>query len=793
MVSRRNGIDGTRNCGTAAGAGGGDVQSGPAHHRGDATAVGRRGDRRWLNDVLRVEQPGVVALLLAGGLGLGLGCGSSCESEPAVGSTTAAAGGSAGSGGAEQPPPPDDWCQRFEAGPSGTRTFAVDLSAAHAGVRFFGTNLSHIEVDGALEGALSGTDPWSGESLSVYASALGMACALAANDAPLLPASVDVEGSLAIIHPGTGTVSLPPDVSGVAIDLRGLPAAAELEAALAEATRAALDVELARPALSVRRHRGMTDEFAPVNGYSNIYGDSVVEIEQPAWPGAAAARLPLAVLTGPELAPEAAELAMALRLAARAWLVGEDLLAVVAEARWHGVGAGGLLYRDRMVTSWPDVLPADVRTPSPLDHLPALFDAGDPPAVTVGTVSRAAIEPFPAEPAIEPDSQELATARAALVVAHGAARLFFPYFATVGDTIDQGLGEELDALATSTETGPAFVGNPVRRLSVHLHDSHGIAAYLGSQPLAWLGYVPVLLDSTAEGEIIVRASDLATIQPGDVLLSVGGTPVADVVGRFAELCSGSNPGAALNKTLDYVRLFTTDTIWQLREPAGTVKDVPLDLSDTTWTPPFQLSTRTAGFLGDLGHPSLYYVNLDGAAYDGTPTAEQLITEAQGASGLIVDGRGYPGTMQTWTFIKRLLETATSVEFNTPWVTPLGTEQRASSQPWEPADGAHYAGPVVVLIGPSTLSQAEHILMSLVSTDRAQFVGRQTSGANGNVTGVMVPGSFGMVFTGMEVLFADGSTFHGVGILPDVEVYPTPAALGASLDPELDAAITLLEP
>jgi hypothetical protein len=36
----------------------------------------------------------------------------------------------------------------------------------------------------------------------------------------------------------------------------------------------------------------------------------------------------------------------------------------------------------------------------------------------------------------------------------------------------------------------------------------------------------------------------------------------------------------------------------------------------------------------------------------------------------------------------------------------------------------------VLIAPSTQSQAEHILMAMVSEGRAEFVGRRTAGANG---------------------------------------------------------------
>jgi hypothetical protein len=45
--------------------------------------------------------------------------------------------------------------------------------------------------------------------------------------------------------------------------------------------------------------------------------------------------------------------------------------------------------------------------------------------------------------------------------------------------------------------------------------------------------------------------------------------------------------------------------------------------------------------------------------------------------------------------------------------------------------------------------------------------------------------------GMEVLHADGAPFHGIGIVPDVEVTLDAAAFRDGIDPELEAAIAAL--
>jgi C-terminal processing protease CtpA/Prc len=88
-----------------------------------------------------------------------------------------------------------------------------------------------------------------------------------------------------------------------------------------------------------------------------------------------------------------------------------------------------------------------------------------------------------------------------------------------------------------------------------------------------------------------------------------------------------------------------------------------------------------------------------------------------------------------------------------------------------------------------VSAAENFATMLVDTSRVTVVGRQSAGTNGNITGVQLPGAF--AFTGMEVVHTDGSTFHGIGILPDVEVAPEAGDLRDGRDTTLEAAIAVL--
>jgi C-terminal processing protease CtpA/Prc len=72
-----------------------------------------------------------------------------------------------------------------------------------------------------------------------------------------------------------------------------------------------------------------------------------------------------------------------------------------------------------------------------------------------------------------------------------------------------------------------------------------------------------------------------------------------------------------------------------------------------------------------------------------------------------------------------------------------------------------------------------------------IMGQPSAATNGTITTVQLPGGFGMNFTGMRLVNPDGSEFHGIGLVPDIPVDPTPAQFAAGEDPELQAAITHL--
>jgi C-terminal processing protease CtpA/Prc len=97
-------------------------------------------------------------------------------------------------------------------------------------------------------------------------------------------------------------------------------------------------------------------------------------------------------------------------------------------------------------------------------------------------------------------------------------------------------------------------------------------------------------------------------------------------------------------------------------------------------------------------------------------------------------------------------------------------------------------PVAILVDEITLSQAEYTTMAFRSRPGTLVVGSQTSGADGNVSRIALPGGQSTMFSGIGVFYPDGRPTQQVGIVPDLEVKPTIAGIRAGRDEVLEAAV-----
>ncbi|MCK6507661.1 S41 family peptidase [Myxococcota bacterium] len=679
-----------------------------------------------------------------------------------------------------------DPCQRVRAGEAGPGGI-VALSEAHAALRLFGSASDFLTADAGLVAALSGDDPVGAPDLDAYAAAVEDACLLDAEEGALGAATVLDQGGMWWVTPGTGPVSVPDDGAPVVLDLRGLPAVEGLDAVLLAALAASAVGEVALPTHRVRSWSGFVDQwYSSANVYTNSKEDLPGAVVQGARSSGA-----LYVLTEARMAPSTAELAGTVALGGHGFLVGADVLASVAELRWSPVGDRGLawrgvLLRDADEDTWPDVVPAAVATDDP-EAVVATLDPDALSAPERGAVDRDTIRVRDPYAEVPDGTQSVATLRAGLVIAHGTLRFFYPYFDVVGDTIDARLEEVLADTIDPTDR----VGHRRRlgRLGQALSDGHMFMGATGGDPL----FAGTLNASFAQvdGGPVVTHSAVEGLHRGDRVTAVDGVPIEDLQADWLTWHGGATDGYrhdVANRELWYM---LGDQVLTVVDPDGVEEDLvrspgdPEELGalDFVWYP------RENGTLEDLGAPDVAYLNLASEVTTSMDQVDEVLAIAATTAGLVVDMRGYPGVNHYDVLSALCPDGCDSPWFGIPTWTGPDHFEIVSVQYSLSGDEDAYAGRIVLLISPVTVSAAENFCQALVGAGRVeQVIGSASSaGTNGNITGMTLPGGYYLSFTGMQLLNPDGSTFHGIGIPADQVVEPTAADLRDGRDPVLEAA------
>lgn len=131
---------------------------------------------------------------------------------------------------------------------------------------------------------------------------------------------------------------------------------------------------------------------------------------------------------------------------------------------------------------------------------------------------------------------------------------------------------------------------------------------------------------------------------------------------------------------------------------------------------------------------------------------------------------------------------------------IGAYEAWGSEPvWEtavhqiqPRGGKRYLGPLVVLTGGLTHSSSEDFAIELHTGGRATLVGQTTGGSAGHGLESSLPGGGTLSVCTFTALIPGGEEYVGVGVKPDVEVWPTREDLAVGRDAVMERALGLLK-
>ncbi len=342
------------------------------------------------------------------------------------------------------------------------------------------------------------------------------------------------------------------------------------------------------------------------------------------------------------------------------------------------------------------------------------------------------------------------------------------------------------------ETDPVRFSRLYMRLIRELNDGHAVAPV---EMLFGQRMLPVW-PLQAEGRLFVGYSGDSALKRGDEVVAIDGKPISERLELLREYASRSNE-ASLRLALSFYGLCTRrDTAEVVRRRAGAcdtlrVATVPYGSVSPIYDPA-QLAQPPSRLLTD----SVGYI------YAGTFSREHLAQVVQTlprTRALIIDLRTYPLKVDgaLIALIGQSLRTESVVVRQALYQTLALPGLFYRQEQWLFEDFGEvaarctepYKGRVILLVDEMTQSNPEFQAMALQSCPQTLTIGSPTSGADGDIVWIPLPGQL-TSFSGVGTLYPDGTQTQTVGVRLDIEVLPTAEGLQAGRDEVLERALEL---
>jgi hypothetical protein len=351
---------------------------------------------------------------------------------------------------------------------------------------------------------------------------------------------------------------------------------------------------------------------------------------------------------------------------------------------------------------------------------------------------------------------------------------------------------------------PKFIANTdaesyaltVIELICRIRDTHGflpsnkiIENYIGA-------YAPPFKARFIENQLVITGyhKDSTTVKDkvkkGDVIKSINGVPVEELIKKYQSLTSASNQAALMrDMPLNYL-LRSQKPVFEFDILSNNVLNkVSIDAVKYNYVDFAAINTPARN------SPGYYLLNKDiGYVYPARyknkdlPAIKKLFANTKG---IIVDMRCYPSDFMPFTFGEYIKNgKAPFVRFTRPSLEKPGYFAILQTLGIRPPARA-YKGKVVVIVDETSQSNAEYTTMAFQSSTNVTVIGSTTAGADGNVSYITLPGDLRTGISGIGVLYPDGSESQQVGVKIDKVVKPTIAGVKAGKDELLEEAVRMI--
>jgi C-terminal processing protease CtpA/Prc len=370
---------------------------------------------------------------------------------------------------------------------------------------------------------------------------------------------------------------------------------------------------------------------------------------------------------------------------------------------------------------------------------------------------------------------------------------FFPYKYLIGEDWNKVLPEFVPRFVNAKNELEYKL--TLLELIARVHDTH---ANIWQQDKTLAGfkgrnYVPVKVGFVEDKAVIVDVlsdgpGQQATLKKGDVILSVNDQSIDAFVKARLPYTPASNYPTQL-RTLAADLLRSNDSTIAVK----CERDGKTNAVNVTCLPPERVNLAVAFQRRDT---CWRFLKDDiGYIYPGTIKIDYLpkiMSAFEHTKGIVIDLRCYPSAFIVFALGQYLLPEAkefvkfTAGDIKQPGLFTFGPTVKVGT-----GNPAYYKGKIIVLVNESTISQAEYTTMAFRAAPGTTVIGSTTSGADGNVSPISLPGGINTLISGIGVYYPDGRETQRIGIVPDIELQPTIKGIRENRDELLEKAIEVI--
>lgn len=305
--------------------------------------------------------------------------------------------------------------------------------------------------------------------------------------------------------------------------------------------------------------------------------------------------------------------------------------------------------------------------------------------------------------------------------------------------------------------------------------------------------VPLIL-TEAEGAIIVKkinSDNLAGIEIGDKVDSIEHQEVMKYLRSMEKYLSGS-PQWKRSKSL----------VMALNGPKGS--RLTLSITGKNGKSSFITERNAIGAGYRNGYekepstkegwltPNTYYLNLSRDSVTKKLIEEQLCS----ARAVIFDLRGYPLNDEVFNILPHLIKMPLKNRkyFYIPQIIYPDFKKISYQSDGGNTDPElpYIPAKIYFLMDASAQSASETVLAQVKGLPNVKIIGLPSSGTNGNINMIYLPGRYSVAYTGMVTKNADGSKHHLKGIKPDIMATSTIDGIRNGKDEILNLAVETAE-